>query len=150
MYKLFCGTTLDIENFCRIFGSFLLQNTEDETLQHIFTVILTGKRQSRIENNRSVTEYFYDDQVKLRVSRIQTIEIQHKFETLKGAFENKSGLQLIVKKGVSRSLNFYIGEEMNLTVSTELCQIKVNPDTKLKLERLFGDSLLTVTVHVIV
>ena len=109
--------------------------TTDQVLHNILRIILTGRRQSRIENNLA-----------FKVSQIQTVEIQQKFENPRTAFEENFNIQLIIKK--EKFLNFYIGEEIVLEKSTELSQINVNLETKNKLMVILGESKPSIYVIV--
>lgn len=120
--------------------------TTDQVLHNILRIILTGRRQSRIENNLSITEYFDGSYFAFKVSQIQTVEIQQKFENPRTAFEENFNIQLIIKK--EKFLNFYIGEEIVLEKSTELSQINVNLETKNKLMVILGESKPSIYVIV--
>ena len=138
MVNIFCGVQLNLENFVKIFGPFILQNTQDQILQHVVNVILLGKRESRIirtkEGERSRTEYFYENQLQFKLNQVQTIEILEKFEECRSVFENTFNIQLIIKR--EKFLYFYVGEEIVLDMSKSISNIQVQPETQNKLKQL--------------
>lgn len=152
MAKIFCGVQLGIEKFCKVFGAYLAQHTEDKVIRDLIEVILFGRCQHTIvstsEGRRSIIEYFHNDKFQFRVAQIQTKEIQQKFQTLESIFKAKFDLQLIIRK--EKFLHFYVGEEIVLDVSKHVGHLQINPETQRKLRTWLGELDSTAAVYVIV
>jgi hypothetical protein len=140
MVKLFCATRLNIEQFCSRFGDFLLQITDDDTLQNIIEHIRFGKPQQTYYGNGSfisitTTHYEWIDTT-IDLHQIQSPEVVEKFQTLKNSFEKRFNIQLIIK--LEKQIKFYIGEEIKVNETLRVCLIKIDSKIENKIHQICG------------